>query len=93
MHVDWEDIKKLSNINLIDIRNHYSYNLGTILNARNIFSDELLYHTDKYLKKEETYYLFCESGTRSYKLSRLLNSLGYNTYSIDGGYNKYILEK
>ena len=32
------------------------------------------------------YYLYCEEGKQSYEISKRLNSFGYNTKSIHGGF-------
>lgn len=58
-----------------------------------ILEEDLLYNSQKYLNKSDEYYLLCDNGFSSLRISRILNSLGYKTYSIDGGYSKYVLEK
>lgn len=82
-----------SSLNIIDIRSKYKYLSGTINGAINIDEGELLYNSYKYLNQNEEYYLLCDHGFSSLKLSKILNSLGYKTYSIRGGYNQYVLEK
>lgn len=84
---------KVESINLIDVRNRYKYNRGTIGNAKNIEVEELLYNYSKYLNKDDVYYIFCDSGSSSLRLSNILNSMGYKVYNIFGGYQAYLLEK
>ena len=95
MNISIGELKSIlhDNINLIDIRSKTKYNSGTILNAINIESNDLLYHYSSYLDKNKKYYIFCDNGINSRKISSILNTLGYQVYNIDGGYNKYILEK
>ncbi len=79
------------NHNIIDIRSFYQYKNGHILGAKSIEKDELLNNPSKYLKKEETYYIYCNSGVQSKSVVQKLNSIGYSTVNIDGGYYNYLL--
>ena len=45
---------------------------------------------EKYLKKDEKYYIYCALGMKSPKLCNKLSNLGYNVVNILGGYNEYI---
>ena len=76
--------------NLIDIRDKYEYMLGHIDKAINIPMNYLYMNPENYLNKEKKYYLYCDYGTKSRKLSSFLNDLGYKTISLIGGYEKYI---
>lgn len=80
-------------VNIIDIRSSYAYQKGTILGAKNIPEQDLLYNLDYYLNKNEIYYLLCTNGIKSSSLANLLNTMGYKVYSIIGGYQEYLLEK
>lgn len=96
MIIDMKEFKKrlLSNsLNIVDIRSKYKYLQGTIKGAINVDERELLYNSHQYLKQNEEYYLLCDHGFSSLKLSKMLNGLGYQTYSIRGGYDQYILDK
>ena len=84
---------KYNTINIIDIRDSYSYNKGHIINAKNIPANELLNNTKNYLNKNEVYYIYCQSGNTSNRVVRYLNANGYHTYDIIGGYNNYLLWK
>lgn len=74
--------------NIIDIRDSYSYNMGHVYNAKNIPMDELLNNFDKYLSKNETYYIYCKSGIRSKKTCELLSTLGYKVINVIDGFGK-----
>lgn len=74
--------------NIIDIRDSYSYNLGHVFNAKNIPMNELLNNANKYLNKDETYYIYCTSGIRSKKTCDILRIFGYNVVNVIDGYGK-----
>ena len=78
-----------SNMNLIDIRDNYLYNLGHVLNAVNIPMNFLIMNPSNYLKKDEIYYIYCNRGINSKKTCELLTNVGYNVVNINGGYTEY----
>ena len=78
---------------IIDIRSQEEYLLGHIESSIWIPSKELLINPSKYLKKEKTYSLYCNSGNKSKKIVDYLNSKGYNCVNIEGGYWHYLLTK
>ena len=93
------DITKLmvmlekESLNIIDIRTNYEYLNGHIPTAKNIDKNVLVMYPNKYLNKEDTYYIYCQSGHSSNNIVNMLNSKGYNTVNIQGGYNNYLLRK
>jgi len=87
------ELKRLGNINLIDIRSIEKYNNKHILNARNIPMEQLLINPSKYLNKYETYYIYCQKGIQSRKLCQILTNSGYNAINITGGYEAWILNE
>lgn len=85
------DIKgMIGKINIIDIRENYLYRLGSIPTSKNIPLSYLDMSPEKYLKKDEKYYIYCALGMKSPKLCNKLSNLGYNIVNILGGYNEYI---
>ena len=80
------DLVNITNPNIIDIRDNYSYSMGHIKNAKNIPYYSLLSNYSIYLNKNETYYLYCEHGKKSKEISNRLNSFGYNTIYVKEGY-------
>lgn len=84
---------KYNTLNIIDIRNNSLYSRGHIINAKNIPEYQLLNFTEKYLNKNETYYIYCQTGTSSRKVASILNSRGYHVFDIIGGYKNYLLWK
>ncbi len=80
---------KKENLKIIDIRDPFQYQRGAILGASNIPTHHLMMNPTHYLKKDNTYYIYCQSGFTSKKVVDKLNSLGYHTINIIGGYNNY----
>lgn len=80
-------------INIIDIRPNYEYLLNRIPTAKNIAKKNLEQIPEKYLDKEQVYYIYCQSGNSSDQLVNKLNSKGYHTVNIKGGFNNYLLRK
>ncbi len=87
--ISLNDFLNIRNPQIIDIRDSYSYNLGHIKGAKNIMYNDIDMHYNKYLNYYETYYIYCDMGKKSMKLSYKLNNLGYKIYSIIGGYEEY----
>ena len=84
------ELVRLVNPNIIDIRNYYYYSLGHIYGAISVPYYNLLNNYSHYLNKYSTYYLYCESGEQSSEIVRRLNSFGYDTVSVIGGYQEYL---
>lgn len=80
------ELAKLNNPNIIDIRDNYSYAKGHISSAKNIPYYSLLINYSIYLDKQDTYYLYCNYGHQSKEISDKLNSHGYHTFYVKEGY-------
>lgn len=80
----------INNPKIIDIRSNYNFINGHIPGSINITSSELLNNYKKYLNKNETYYIYCQSGSRSKLIVNELRKLGFNVININGGYNAYL---
>ena len=83
--------KKLENdsIQIIDVRTPDEFNGGTLEGAMNIdyyaanFKEEI-----SKLDKDKTTLIFCHSGGRSGKASKILGDLGFiEVYDLKGGYS------
>lgn len=84
------DFLLLDQRSVVDVRNNYYYNLGHIDGALSVPYYNLLNNYSHYLLKKNRYYLYCDTGEQSLAIVRRLNSFGYDTVSIDGGYSEYI---
>lgn len=83
------NLLKLNKPIIIDIRDNYSFSFGHIHSAINIPYYNLLNNYSHYLNKFTKYYLYCENGSQSYQIVLRLNSFGYDTVNIEGGYEEY----
>ena len=92
--IDVVNVNDLDNligkIKLIDIREPYEYASGTIKSAKNIPMGDLLSETDKYLDKQNTYYIMCQSGARSGRATKQLSNQGYQVVNVSGGMGSYV---
>lgn len=84
------ELLRLDNPIIIDIRSIYSYNLGHIRGAISVPYYNLLNNYSHYLSKYNRYYLYCDMGDQSLEIVLRLNSFGYDTVSIIGGYLEYL---
>lgn len=92
--LDIQDIDSFTfTSNLIDIRDKYQYLLGHLPNAKNIPYTYLVMMPENYLKKEETYYIYCSHGEKSRKICSHLQELGYHVVDLIGGYEAYLDRK
>lgn len=80
----------IGKINLIDIREAYEYQAGSIKTSKNIPMAHLLNEPDKYLKKENQYYIMCQSGGRSSRACGILTKLGFDVVNVSGGMGAYV---
>ncbi len=81
-----KEILSRRSIRLVDIREHYEYERGTLEGAINIPFRMLREFPEKYLLKEEIYYLFCGSGIHSVLLAQKLRPLGYQIVAVTDGF-------
>lgn len=84
---DMDDL--LGSVELIDIREPYEYQSGTLKTAKNIPMGNLLNTPEKYLNKNKTYYIMCQSGGRSTRTCRYLTKQGYDVVNVSGGMGSY----
>ena len=91
MNVSISDfIKIYDKVNIIDIRSSKLFNDGHIPNAVNIDPYLLVQNPGKYIDYYERYYVYCETGSGSEKLCKILASNGYEVINIDGGFNSWL---
>lgn len=84
--------KMIPGIKIIDIRENYQFNMGSIPTSINIPTNFLLTNPDIYLNKNSTYYLYCEYGTTSKNVCNKLANKGFNVINILGGFSEYKLK-
>ena len=87
------ELKKLNNINLIDIRSIEKYNNRHIPGSINIPLEKMLTSYNKYLDKNKKYYIYCQKGIQSRKLCQILKNNGFNVINVTGGYEAWVLSE
>ena len=80
----------IGKVNIIDIRKNFMYNLGSIPTSKNIPKEYLLTFPDKYLNKNDIYYIYCSAGMESVKVCDTLTNMGYKVVNVLGGYHDYL---
>ncbi|MEG0297331.1 MAG: rhodanese-like domain-containing protein [Clostridium sp.] len=83
----------LGKINLIDIRETYEYKSGSLRGSKNIPMGKLSEEAEKYLNKNDEYYIMCQSGGRSSRMCSKLTKQGYNVINVSGGMGSYVGSK
>lgn len=79
----------LQDINLIDIREPYECAHGCIRGSKNIPMGQLMSNPEKYLDKNEKFYIMCQSGGRSSGAVATLLRAGYDVVNVKGGMGSY----
>ncbi len=79
----------IGKVELIDIREPYEYKTGSIDTAKNIPMGNLLTEPGKYLSKDKTYYILCQSGGRSARTVKELLKQSFHVLDVAGGMNSY----
>ena len=80
----------IGQVELIDIREPSEYKMGSLKTAKNIPMGTLLTNPEKYLLKNKSYYIMCQSGARSGSTTRMLAKQGFNVINVAGGMGSYI---
>ena len=92
-NISVQELKKLKNIKIIDIRNIEKYNSGHILNSINIPLEQLLIKFNRLLDKNQKYYIYCQMGIQSRKMCQILKNNGFNVVNILDGYEAWVLNE
>lgn len=78
-------------IQLLDVRRAQETKKGVIETAifANYYNANFYLKATKQLNKNKPVYIYCRSGSRSAKASKILQEQGYKTYNVIGGYDKW----
>lgn len=93
LNISIKELLNKNNVNIIDIRSIEKYNDNHINGAINIPYILLLKYPEKYLNKNEEYYIYCQYGKNSLKVCNILVAKGYKVYNVIKGYEGWLLEK
>ena len=88
-----KEIINNDNVSIIDVRSEEQFKKGHISNAININFNELLLNYQKYLNKEELYYIYCQKGNKSKIICNIVSHYGYKVVNIIDGYEGLIKRK
>lgn len=75
----------IEELKIIDIREPFEVEICKLPHSLFIPMNTLLRDVNKFLDKEETYYLLCHTGQRSYYVTDLLRQNGFKVVNIIGG--------
>ena len=92
VEISFNELFKIKNPNIIDIRSIEKYNDNHVPGSININYNLLISNPGKYLDKNLTYYIYCQKGITSIKAVNLLRKQGFNVYNVIGGYERWILD-
>ncbi len=72
---------------VLDVRTPNEYVQGHIEGAKNVnlFQSDFLDQVEKTINKKETVYVYCRSGGRSARASKILTAAGYDVVNLLGG--------
>ena len=93
LSISVDELKSLSDVNIIDVRDFQKYDDGHIMGSINIPYGKLISNPDLYLDKGVKYYIYCDKGITSYSLCKILFKLGYDIISVSGGYEAWLTKK
>lgn len=80
--ITYQELKKLKNYILVDVRTKQEYDISHIPNAELIPLNTINEHIQ--LDKNKTIVVYCQSGNRSKQAKEKLKSLGYTVYDFGG---------
>ena len=86
--ITWEELLKLEDAFILDVRIEEEYKNGHIENAVHIPLDELRENINK-LPIDKKIYVYCHTGLRSYIATRILKGNNLDAVNIMGGYYFY----
>lgn len=88
--IELNELSKLESPVIIDVREPYEFELGSIPGSINIPVGTLLDNYEKYLKTSKQYYIYCETSLMSSRVCEFLADFGYDVYLIQGGYKGWL---
>ncbi len=81
--------KEIKVKNIIDVREKKELDtLGKIAGSVHAPMAKIIENPEKYLNKDETYYIMCQSGMRSKKVYKKLKN-DYDVINVQGGFGAY----
>ncbi len=88
--ITWEDVSRMSDYILLDVRTNEEYKNGHVAGAINIPLDELREGLSS-LDRNKTIIEYCQVGLRGHVADRILSQNGFRVFNITGGYKSAVL--
>jgi rhodanese-related sulfurtransferase len=89
-----EELSKLNNVRLLDVRTEAEFKEEHIENAQNIVYDEHFSEKISGLDKSKPVIVYCKSGGRSEKCAQILKDSGFiKIYDLKGGISEWQFAK
>ncbi|MAD96343.1 MAG: rhodanese [Flavobacteriaceae bacterium] len=88
--------KQMGDLQILDVRTPEEYKEGFIKGAmlNNVFEPNFVDVAKRNLNKEKPIYVYCRSGRRSVKATKMLQEQGFSkVINVEGGYNAWIKQK
>lgn len=79
------DLMSNGDINILDVRELFEYNICHIPGSILIPINKIIRDYDTVLDKNQTYYIICHTGQRSYFITDYLTKKGFDVFNIVGG--------
>ncbi len=86
LHIN--EVLKIEDANIIDVREVVEFERGTIPGAKNIPMIGLMMNSKKFLNQDDKYYIMCQAGSRSQEVCNLLDAQGFDVVNVTGGYSE-----
>lgn len=80
----------IGKVEIIDVREPNELRGGSLRTAKNIPMGVLSANPEKYINKDKTYYIMCQSGARSAMITRALTKQGFSVINVSGGFGSYV---
>lgn len=87
-HIRELDDLDLTKNQILDIRDEFEYDMGTLEGAINLPLNQMRERLDD-LDKSKPVYAFCKTGVRGYYAARILVENGFEVYNVLDGYMAY----
>ena len=78
---------------ILDVRTPEEFELSRIPNSKNIdfYNSQSFMQEIEKLNKDNSYYVYCRSGKRSYAACEIMKEFGFNNvFNLDGGFLKWV---
>lgn len=83
-------IKQGQSFNIFDVRQKERYDDFHLQGALHLEKGLLLESPNKYMNKQDTYYVTCNGGNSAGMIAAILSNQGFKIISLEGGMNELL---